>query len=196
MGLFCICFHAMPGAGVECRGWAAGPFFVSVAGGGQLIVTEVDCLVMASKEEQLKALLAPVVESLGCEFWGLEYIVGGPRKTLRVYIDKADGVALEDCEAVSRQVSSVLDVEDPVSGEYTLEVSSPGMDRPLYTLAQYSRFAGETVSLRLCAPFEGRRKFKGLLQGVEGDEVVLVVDDEELLLPIESIEKANIVPRF
>jgi len=151
---------------------------------------------MASKEEHLAKLLEPAITALGCELWGLEYVVGGAKKTLRIYIDKPEGVVLEDCEKVSRQVSSVLDVEDPVAGEYTLEVSSPGMDRPLYTLAQYARFTGEAVSLRLRAPFDGRRNFKGLLQGIEGEDVVLVVDDEELLLPIESIEKANIVPHF
>lgn len=160
------------------------------------VVNEVSCPIMASKEEQLKTLLTPVVESLECEFWGLEYIVGGLRKTLRIYIDKPGGVVLEDCEIVSRQLSSVLDVEDPVAGEYLLEVSSPGMDRALYTLAHYERFIGETVTLRLRVPLEGRRKFTGRLQAVEGDEIILAVDGEELVLPIETIEKANIVPHF
>lgn len=142
-------------------------------------------------------LLEPVVESLGCELWGLEHHAGGRRRSLvRLYIDKENGVGLEDCEKVSRQVSSVLDVEDPIRGEYTLEVSSPGMDRPLYTLAQYQQYAGEQVKIRLRVPFESRRVFTGLLTGIEGDEVKILVDDHEYLLPIESIDKANVVPNF
>lgn len=151
---------------------------------------------MASKHDQLAELLAPVVESLGCELWALEYLSYGRHSTLRLYIDHPDGVGLEECEQVSLQVSSVLDVEDPISGEYTLEVSSPGLDRPLYKLEHFARFAGEQVSVRLRSAFEGRRKFSGLLRGVEGDDVLVVVDEHEYLLPIEMIEKANIIPRF
>lgn len=151
---------------------------------------------MASKHDQLTEMLAPVVASLGCELWGLEYLSQGRHSTLRLYIDKEDGVGLEECEKVSRQVGAVLDVEDPIAGEYTLEVSSPGMDRPLYTLEQFSRYAGEQVNVKLRSAFEGRRKFSGTLRGVEDDEVLVVVDDTEYLLPIELIEKANIVPRF
>lgn len=152
---------------------------------------------MAGKQYQLTSLLEPVVESLGCELWGLEYLAQGKKSLLRIFIDKKpDGVVLEDCEAVSRQVSSVLDVEDPINGEYTLEVSSPGMDRPLYKLEHYQEFAGHKVALRLRVNFEGRRKFSGLLKGVEDDEVVLEVDGEEYLLPFELIDKANIVPTF
>jgi ribosome maturation factor RimP len=151
---------------------------------------------MNSKQSELEALIAPVAESLGCELWGLEYMTQGQSILLRIYIDKADGIGLEDCEKVSRQVSAVMDVEDPISKEYTLEVSSPGMDRPLYKLEHYSAFAGSKVRLRLRVAFEGRRKFSGLLKGVEEDEVVLEVDNEEYLLPFELIDKANVVPEF
>lgn len=151
---------------------------------------------MASPQELLQALVAPVVESLECELWGLEYMGAGHDKTLRIYIDKQGGVSVEDCEAVSRQVSSVMDVEDPIAGEYTLEVSSPGLDRPLYTLQQFIAYVGETISVRLRVPFEGRRKFKGLLKEIENEDVVLVVDDHEFILPVDAIEKANVVPRF
>lgn len=145
----------------------------------------------------LLEIIEPVVNSLGCELWGLEYHASGRRRgLLRIYIDKPGGVNLSDCERVSRQVSSVLDVEDPISGEYNLEVSSPGMDRPLYTLAQFADFTGEQVRVRLREPFEGRRQFSGLLTGIEGDEVKVVVEDEEYLLPIESIDKANVIPGF
>lgn len=151
---------------------------------------------MASKEEQLMAMFAPVVVALECELWGVEYMTSGPNKVLRVYIDKDGGVALEDCEKISRQISALMDVEDPIAGEYSLEVSSPGMDRPLYTLEQFRRYIGELVAVRLRVPFDGRRKFKGKMLGVEDDDVVIVVDNEEYLLPVGSIEKANIVPQF
>ena len=151
---------------------------------------------MSSKLEQLQALLAPVVEALGYECWGLEFLSQGRHSLLRVYIDKADGILIEDCETVSRHVSGVLDVEDPISGEYTLEVSSPGMDRPLFTLEQFARYVGEQVKIKLRVPFERRRNFQGVLRGVEEQDVVVLVDDHEYLLPIDSIDKANIIPRF
>lgn len=150
---------------------------------------------MATRLEALNALVVPVVEAMGCEFWGLEYLSSGRSAMLRIYIDN-DPVAVEDCEKVSRQVSSLLDVEDLIDSEYTLEVSSPGLDRPLYTLAQYEKYVGEDVALKLRFPYEGRRNFKGRLSGVEGEDVLLVVDDHEFLFPISGVEKANIVPRF
>jgi ribosome maturation factor RimP len=116
---------------------------------------------------------------------------------LRVFIDDAEnGISIEDCEKVSRQISGVMDVEDPIQSEYTLEVSSPGMDRPLFRLEQYQEFVGHQVQIKLRMAFEGRRKFTGLIKGIEGDEVIVVVDDHEYLLPFDSIEKANIVPVF
>ena len=151
---------------------------------------------MSSKLEQLQAMLAPVVESLGYECWGVEFISQGRHSLLRVYIDHANGILVDDCEAVSRQVSAVLDVEDPISSEYTLEVSSPGMDRPLFTLEQFAKHVGEQVKIKLRSPFDGRRKFQGLLRGVEDQDVVVLVDDHEFLLPIDLIDKANIIPRF
>ncbi len=151
---------------------------------------------MSSKLEQLQALLAPVVEALGYQCWGIEFISQGRHSVLRVYIDHADGILIDDCEKVSRQISGVLDVEDPVSGEYTLEVSSPGMDRPLFTLEQFAAHIGEQVKIRLRSPYEGRRNFQGLLRGVEEQDVVVQVDEHEYLLPVESIDKANIIPRF
>ncbi len=144
----------------------------------------------------LTELVRPVVEGLELEFWGLEMVVQGREKTLRVYIESDKGIAVEDCEAVSRQLSSLFDVEDPIVGEYTLEVSSPGLDRPLFEAAQFAQYVGETVKIKLRSAFEGRRNFRGALSGVEDDEVIIVVDGHEYILPIESVEKANIVPRF
>ena len=152
---------------------------------------------MSTRYEQLVALIEPVVTALGCELWGVEYQVQGRQALLRVYIDRPEqGVVVEDCERVSRQLSSLLDVEDPIKTEYTLEVSSPGLDRPLYTLPQFEQYVGEDVSLKLRFPFEGRRKFKGRLSGVESQDVLLIAEGHEYSFPIESIEKANVVPRF
>lgn len=151
---------------------------------------------MSSKLEQLQALLAPVVEALGYQCWGIEFISQGLHSLLRVYIDHANGILIDDCEKVSRQLSGVLDVEDPISVDYTLEVSSPGMDRPLFTIEQYVAHVGDQVKIKLRSPFEGRRNFQGLLRGVEEQDVVVLVDDHEYLLPIDMIDKANIIPRF
>lgn len=149
-----------------------------------------------AKEQQLQVILAPAVTALGYEFWGLEYLTHARQAVLRVFIDSPNGIGVEDCAKVSRQLSAVLDVEDPITIEYTLEVSSPGMDRPLFTLEQYQRYVGENVKIRLRSPFEGRRNFSGRLVGVEADEVVMVVEDHEYLLPIEMIDKAELVPQF
>lgn len=151
---------------------------------------------MSSKLEQLQALLSPVVEALGYECWGVEFFSQGRHSLLRVYIDHENGILVDDCEKVSRQLSGVLDVEDPISVEYTLEVSSPGMDRPLFTLEQFSRYPGEQVKIKLRSPFEGRRNFQGILRGVEDQDIVLLVDDHEYLLPVDMIDRASIIPRF
>jgi ribosome maturation factor RimP len=113
---------------------------------------------------------------------------------VRIYIDHPDGINVDDCAKVSRQVSSVFDVEDPIMGEYTLEVSSPGMDRPLFRLEQYQQYIGEQVKIRLRSPFDGRRNFTGQLTAIEGDDVVVTVEDNEYLLPFELIDKASIIP--
>lgn len=149
-----------------------------------------------AKDTQLTEMLAPVVESMGFIFWGLEFMPQGRQSMLRVYIDHADGITVDHCADVSRQISSVLDVEDPISQEYTLEVSSPGMDRPIFTLEQYTALAGHIIDVRLRMAFDGRRKFKGLLIGTEQEDVVIRVDDNEYLLPVELIDKANVVPQF
>jgi ribosome maturation factor RimP len=144
----------------------------------------------------LQEMLEPVVQSLDCQLWGIDYISQGRHSTLRVYIDREEGVTVDDCAAVSHQISGILDVEDPINGEYTLEVSSPGMDRPLFTLEQFKSFAGHKVQIKLRVPFDGRRNFKGILNGVEGEDILLVVDDEEFLLPIDLIDRAQVIPQF
>lgn len=151
---------------------------------------------MASKQDQLQALLAPVIESMGCELWGLEYLTQGRFSTLRIFIDAPEGVSLEECEKVSRQISSVMDVEDPIDGEYTLEVSSPGLDRTLFSLAHYQRYVGETINGKLRSPIEGRRRFKAEIRAVEGDLVVMLLDKKEIKVPYTAIDKASLVPRY
>ncbi len=151
---------------------------------------------MSAKLSVLQELIEPSVVALGYQLWGVEMISQGRHSMLRIYIDAENGIGVEDCASVSRQVSGILDVEDPISGEYTLEVSSPGMDRPLFTLEQYQAFVGHVVQVKLRMPFDGRRRFKGVLKGIEDEDIVLVVDQEEYLLPIDHIDKANIVPQF
>ena len=149
---------------------------------------------MSSHETRIVELIQPTVEALGVELWGVEYLIQGKYSVLRVYIDRPDeGVTIDDCERVSRQISGIFDVEDPIPGEYTLEVSSPGMDRPLFQLSQFALYVGEAASVRLRTPVEGRRKFKGVIQSVGDDSVTLLVDGKEYPLPAGAIDKANLV---
>ena len=151
---------------------------------------------MPGREEKIELLLRPTVEALGFELWGLEYLSQGRHSTLRLYIDSENGVNVDDCAEVSRHIGGVLDVEDPISGEYTLEVSSPGVDRLLFRLDHYPLYVGEWIELRLRTPFEGRRKFKGTLKGIEGEDVVVQIDDHEFLLPFDSVDRAQVRPRL
>ncbi|MBC6429016.1 MAG: ribosome maturation factor RimP [Cellvibrionales bacterium] len=151
------------------------------------------------QETALAALLAPTVAGLGCELWGIEYRNAGPRRLLRVFIDRPQGVRIEDCERVSRQLSALLDVEDPLGGAYTLEVSSPGLDRRLYEIAHYRGAIGSLVQVRLrpdCGERTGRRNFKGRLVAVEDAQIVLRQDEAEWVLPLETLERARVVPEF
>lgn len=147
---------------------------------------------MSSREDRLQRLLQPTVEALGFDLWGVQHLTQGRVSVLRVYIDSAAGVGVDDCAAVSEQLSALLDVEEPIKGDYTLEVSSPGLDRPLFALGQYARYAGETIDVRLRAPFEGRRRFRGRLKGVEGEDVVVQVEEHEYLLPYGAIDRARV----
>ena len=151
---------------------------------------------MGKAPVKLTELLQPVVVGLGYELYGIEYLGQGKYSVLRLYIDREEGITLEDCERVSRQLSAVLDVEDPISGNYTLEVSSPGMDRPLLQRDHYERFSGEQIKLKTMRPIEGRSRYAGLLQGVQGDDVILEVDGETVTIPLDAINQARLVPQF
>lgn len=149
-----------------------------------------------AKIDELTAMIEPVVTGMGFTLWGIEYIPSGKYSTLRIFIDHEDGINVEHCAEVSRQVSAVMDVEDPITGNYNLEVSSPGMDRPLFQLEHYAAYIGEWAEVKLRYAFEGRRNFKGVIVSIEDGDVVISADGEEFLLPIESIDKARLIPNF
>jgi len=149
---------------------------------------------LGGKEKQLAELIEPTVEMLGYELWGLELISPNRRPTLRVFIDSPTGVTVDHCADVSRHIGGVLDVEDPFIGEYTLEVSSPGIDRLVFKREQFDSYEGEPIEIKLRMPFEGRRKFRGWFRGLEGDDLIVQVDDHEYLLPLNSVDKARVEP--
>jgi len=155
---------------------------------------------VTDKATQISALLAPTVESLGLQLLGIEYLPAPGGSVLRLYIDVPEAevetriVAIEDCEAVSREVSAQLDVEDPISGNYTLEVSSPGVDRPLFGAAQFARFTGERAKVGLKLPQEGRRRLTGTIVSVDGGTIVFDVDGQPFEVSVDNIDKARLVP--
>jgi ribosome maturation factor RimP len=151
---------------------------------------------MRTAPANVQHLIEPAVLALGYELVGIEYLSQGRRSLLRIYIDHPDGINVHDCERVSHQISGMLDVEDVIRGQYALEVSSPGLDRPLFTKEQFQRFIGSEVNLRLSIAQHGRKKFKGILRGIDDTNVILHVDEEEIILPFNAIEKANLVPVF
>ena len=150
--------------------------------------------------DQLGELLGPVVAGLGYELWELEYAPRAGGGMLRLYIDSAPGsvhgITLDDCELVSRAVSETLDAADPIAGRYTLEVSSPGLDRVLRTRAHFERFAGEQVRLEMMQPVDGRKRFAGRLAAVGEHEITLELDRGTVSLPIEDIHRARLAPQM
>ena len=142
----------------------------------------------------LTPLFEPVIESMGYELVGVEFVGGGGHGTLRVCIDREAGVSLDDCAAISHQISGILDVEEPIRQAYDLEISSPGIDRPLFKLTDYERFAGRTAKIKMAVALHGRKNFKGRLQGVADTGMVNIeVDGEEFSLPFADIARANLV---
>jgi ribosome maturation factor RimP len=149
-----------------------------------------------NKELQIEELITPTIEALDALVWGVEYLSQGKYSLLRIYIEREDGVSVDLCAEASRHVSDLLDVEEIMPEAYTLEVSSPGMDRLLFKPGQYLAHVGEKLDVRLSYPYEGRKKIIGLLAGIEDDSVVLQLDSDEYLLPLENVQKARIVPVF
>lgn len=168
-------------------------------------VFRTDAMHVTDKADEIAALLSPTVESLGLELLGVEYLPAPGGAVLRLYIDMPQAeagnaeveqrnVGIEDCEAVSREVSAQLDVEDPISGNYTLEVSSPGLDRPLFGAAQFARFVGESAKVTLKLPQDGRRRLQGEILRVDGSTIVFAVDNAEVEIDAANIDKAKLVP--
>jgi ribosome maturation factor RimP len=142
----------------------------------------------------LTVLFEPVVESMGYELVGVEFNAAGNQGTLRVYIDREQGVSLDDCAAISHQLSGILDVEEPISQAYDLEISSPGVDRPLFKITDFERYSGQTAKVKLLIGLLGRKNFKGQLLGVTDSKWVNIeVDGEQFDLPYADIAKANLV---
>lgn len=141
-------------------------------------------------------LIQPIVEGLGYECVGIEYNPHPRNGLLRIYIDSEQGILVEDCSKVSHQVSGMLDVEDPIQGNYQLEISSPGDDRPLFSIQQFERFIGHMVSVNLFKPIEKRRKISGVIQSVDNDTVFLQEGDRVYEIPFQAMSKARLVPEY
>ena len=142
--------------------------------------------------QRLEQVIEPLVRALDYELWHLELVGSGNNRLLRLYIDRPEGITLDDCEAVSREVSAVLDVEDPLPGQYQLEVSSPGMDRPLVTEAHFRRFIGEQARLHLFAPVAGKRRFTARIEAVTDGQLQVRVEDQVLDLALADVAKARL----
>lgn len=151
---------------------------------------------MHSNLAKLEAMIALVVKGLDYQWVGMEYLNQGRHSVLRIFIDKEGGVTVEDCQVVSHQVSGMLDVEDPVGGTYSLEVSSPGLARPLFKMEDYQRFVGQEVVLQLNSPLSGQRNFRGKIHQVESEQVVLDMNGKLVELPFANIRKAHLSPVY
>ncbi len=142
--------------------------------------------------EKLEAIIKPVVESFGCVLWGVEFRPLQKSALLRIFIDKQGGVSLDDCSNVSYQLSGVLDVEDPIQMPYTLEVSSPGIDRPLLKPEHFTEYRGATIKVRLQWPIEGSRNFQGILESSNDEQIELAQDGRVIQIPYAAITKARL----
>jgi ribosome maturation factor RimP len=149
-------------------------------------------LVLMIQDELIK-LLTPTIESMGYELWGCEYLAQGKHSLLRIYIDKSEGIGIDDCQAVSKQVSALLDVEDPIQGNYSLEISSPGIPRPLFNSSHYQQYAGQPIQVKTLKPINGKRKFLGTIASVSDSSVVLNINGEQQELFFSNIVKASLI---
>ena len=151
---------------------------------------------MRRDQSHLWELFEPIISGMGYELVEIEHFPNPKHGVLRFYIDKEGGVNVDDCSSVSRQIGAFIDVEDPINGQFNLEVSSPGLDRPLRRLQDFQRFAGSMVKLKTVMPLDGQRNFKGRLLQASEATLVLETEAEEISLPMSAIEKARIVPEF
>lgn len=146
-----------------------------------------------SAVHELTAVIQPVVEQMGYVFWGAEFHGRGHRAMLRVFIDHSDGISLDDCSAVSGQLGSVLDIEDVIKQSYTLEVSSPGIERSLFRSEHYQRYIGERIKVRSRFPLANRKNFSGYLKSADGYSIVLDLGGELIEIPLNAIKLAKLV---
>jgi len=144
----------------------------------------------------LEELIKPGLDDMGIELVDIQYVKEGGHWFLRIFIDQPGGIGLEDCQRVSGYVDPLLDEHDPVPHAYTLEVSSPGIERPLKKLADYERFAGRQISLNTFVPVEGRRKFKGVLMGASNQSVTLEAEGNNIVIPMEQVASARLIAEF
>ena len=151
---------------------------------------------MRQDQTDLWELFEPVVSGMGYDLIEIEHFPNPKHGVLRLYIDKEGGVNVDDCSTVSRQISALIDVEEPIRGQFNLEVSSPGADRPLRRLQDFQRFIGSLVKLKTVMPLEGQRNFKGRMLEASEETLVIETDTEEISLPMGAIEKARIVPEY
>ena len=151
---------------------------------------------MAKVTDAVAALALPVVESAGCSLWDVEYVKEAGAWYLRVYIDKEGGVSIDDCEAVSRPLSDLLDQADPIEGSYTFEVSSAGADRALKKAEHFARFQGAEVEVKLYRPKEGRKEYVGLLRDYQDGAVTLETAGQEAVFTKQEVALVRLYPRF
>ena len=144
------------------------------------------------KEKVLSQLIQPVIADLGFTFWGLEYLPQKNNAILRVYIDHENGVNVNDCAKCSHEISGLLEVEDPISGAYVLEVSSPGLDRVLFSAEQFSRYIGECVVVKLAQPVDGARNIKGTIKAVNDEHIVVANEVTEYGFEMSNVMKARL----
>lgn len=150
---------------------------------------------MSTLEQKLTEMITAPVEEMGFKLVGIQFI-RGRQSTLRIYIDSDEGITVDDCANVSHQVSAVLDVEDPIFVAYSLEVSSPGVARPLFIAAHYRHFIGIDVSVVLRIAVQNRRKWQGIIKTVDGDMITVTVEGKDEVFTLNNIQKANLVPHF
>ncbi len=144
--------------------------------------------------EQIEALITPSVTSMGFELVQVKLMDTRVGQTLQIMAERPDGsISVEDCAKISRQVSAVLDVEDSIPGEYRLEVSSPGIDRPLVKLTDYAKYIGHSAKTETVLPIDGRKRYTGIIKAVEGENVILTVDNKDHSLPFIDIQSAKLV---
>jgi ribosome maturation factor RimP len=150
----------------------------------------------SEKQRQINEAIGPTIETMGFEYVGCEVLAQGRFSVLRIFVDKDGGISADECGEVSHQISGILDVEDFITTRYNLEVSSPGLDRPLFTLAQYMKALGQEVKVRLSAPMAGQRNFQGELKAVVDENIVLLIDEKEVTVPFAAVAKANTIYQF